>query len=167
MEMRYPSHPAKVKKYTTKQLRREFLIKRLFVEDEIAGLQPHRPDHHRRRVPCQRQRGAGGRSERAARTSSCSGASWQNGTGTITADGTEYAMNRLTGCTSYGTRDVVFASGPGQPARLPEQHAGPPRLPTTHIPIDAAEPPTWAASPIQRAHDLQVHPSRWRKAASW
>ena len=156
MEMRYPSHPAKVKKYTTKQLRREFLIKRLFVEDEIKLVYSHID-----RIITGGAYPASGSVALAGDPKELGadfflqrrelGVVNVGGPGTITADGTEYAMNRLDGLyIGMGTRDVVFASAdPANPARFylsstPAHHA----YPTTHIPIDAAEPATWAASPI-------------------
>src|SRR5688500_10866441 len=41
MDMRYPSHPETVKTFTTTQLRDEFLIPRLFVEDELTLVYSH------------------------------------------------------------------------------------------------------------------------------
>ncbi|MBZ0310498.1 MAG: 5-dehydro-4-deoxy-D-glucuronate isomerase [Anaerolineae bacterium] len=41
MDMRYPSHPEKVKNFTTGQLREEFLIQNLFVPDEIKLVYSH------------------------------------------------------------------------------------------------------------------------------
>lgn len=148
MEMRYPSHPAKVKKYTTKQLRREFLIKRLFVEDEIKLVYSHID-----RIITGGAYPASGSVALAGDPKELGadfflqrrelGVVNVGGPGSITADGTEYAMNRLDGLyIGMGTRDVVFASAdPANPARFylsstPAHHA----YPTTHIPIDAAEP---------------------------
>ncbi len=41
MEMRYPSHPTRVKTYTTDQLREEFLIQKLFTPDSIKLVYSH------------------------------------------------------------------------------------------------------------------------------
>lgn len=41
MEMRYPSHPEKVKKFTTDQLRDEFLIQNLFTPDTLNMVYSH------------------------------------------------------------------------------------------------------------------------------
>ena len=41
MEMRYPSHPEKVKSYSTDQLRDDFLIPTLFADDAVNMVYSH------------------------------------------------------------------------------------------------------------------------------
>jgi 4-deoxy-L-threo-5-hexosulose-uronate ketol-isomerase len=148
MEMRYPSHPDRVKTYTTDDLRREFLIDKLFVDNDITLVYSHID----RIITGGAYPASGpvalkgdpkelGAEFFLARREM--GVVNVGGPGTITADGTEYAMNRLDGLyIGMGTREVSFASAdPANPARFylsstPAHHA----YPTTHIPLDAAEP---------------------------
>ena len=148
MEMRYPSHPEKVKNFTTAQLREEFLIPKLFASDKINMVYSH-IDRIIVGGACPVSQ-----SIKLAADPKEIGASFflerrevgivnVGGGGTVTVDGTAYPMSKLDGLyIGRGAKDVQFASdAPGNPAHFyftsTPAHA---TCPTTHIPISSAEP---------------------------
>ncbi|MBE2193349.1 MAG: 5-dehydro-4-deoxy-D-glucuronate isomerase [Anaerolinea sp.] len=148
MEMRYPSHPEKVKTFTTDQLREEFLIPELFTADTVKMVYSHidrmiiggaLPQHQPLDLTASPQEiGAGFFLERREL-----GIVNVGGEGTVKADGQTYPMTKLDGLyVGMGTREVIFHSqNPDQPARFyfvsaPAHHT----YPTSHIPINTALP---------------------------
>jgi len=148
MEMRYPSHPEKVKTFTTDQLREEFLIPELFTADTVKMVYSHidrmiiggaLPQHQALDLTASPQEiGAGFFLERREL-----GIVNVGGEGTVKADGQTYPMTKLDGLyVGMGTREVIFHSqNPDQPARFyfvsaPAHHT----YPTSHIPISTALP---------------------------
>lgn len=148
MEMRYPAHPDKVKLYTTDQLRHEFLIEKLFVDDEITLVYSH--------IDRIITGGAAPVSGPLALTGDPKelgsdtflerremGVVNVGGKGTVTVDGTTYAMEKLDALyVGMGAAEVTFASDDkAQPAHFylsstPAHNV----YPTTHIPKSDAEP---------------------------
>lgn len=148
MEMRYPSHPDKVKNFTTDQLREEFLIPRLFADDEIKLVYSHIDRiivggacpvaRSLELVGDPKELGADFFLQRREL-----GIVNVGGAGSITVDGQPYPMTRLDGLyVGMGSKSVCFASDdPQQPAHFyftsTPAHAA---YPTTHIPIKSAAP---------------------------
>ncbi len=148
MEMRYPAHPDRVKKYTTEQLRSEFLIENLFVEGAINMVYSH--------IDRIITGGAAPASEALALVGDPKelGADFflqrremgvvnVGGPGSVTVDGTAYAMTKLDGLyIGMGTQKVTFASDDAaNPAHFyfsstPAHHT----YPTVHIAISTATP---------------------------
>jgi 4-deoxy-L-threo-5-hexosulose-uronate ketol-isomerase len=148
MEMRYPAHPDRVKKYTTKQLRSEFLIENLFVEGGINMVYSHidriitggaAPTNAALALAGDpKELGADFFLQRREM-----GVVNVGGPGKVTVDGTEYAMAKLDGLyIGMGAEHVVFESDAAtNPAHFyfsstPAHQT----YPTTHIPISEAEP---------------------------
>lgn len=148
MEMRYPSHPDKVKTFTTDQLREEFLIPELFSADTVKMVYCHidrmiiggaMPQQQSLSLTATQQEiGASFFLERREL-----GIVNVGGEGTVKADGQTYPMTKLDGLyVGMGTRDVSFHSqNSDQPARFyfvsaPAHHT----YPTSHIPINTALP---------------------------
>ena len=148
MEMRYPSHPEKVKNFTTAQLRDEFLIPKLFDGDKINMVYSHIdriiiggvcPVSQSLKLAADpKEIGAAFFLERRE-----VGIVNVGGGGTVTVDGTAYPMSKLDGLyVGRGAQEVQFASdAPGNPAHFylasTPAHA---TCPTTQIPISSAEP---------------------------
>lgn len=144
MEMRYPSHPEKVKNFTTDQLRAEFLIPELFLLGALTLTYSH--------IDRIIVGGASPASQPLDLTASPKdlGAEFflarreigivnVGGRGTVTVDGTAYTLEKLD-CLyiGMGAKSVTFA-GEGSlfyfastPAHM--------TYPTTHLPISQAEP---------------------------
>ncbi len=148
MEMRYPSHPDKVKHFNTDQLRDEFLIEKLFVEGKITMVYTHIdraiaggacPVNTALPLPDDvKELGTAFFLERREM-----GVVNVGGAGTITVDGESFPMQKLDGLyIGMGAKDVQFASDDAaKPAHFyfisAPAHAS---FPTTHIPISDAEP---------------------------
>jgi 4-deoxy-L-threo-5-hexosulose-uronate ketol-isomerase len=148
MEIRYPSHPDRVKTFTTDQLRQEFLIQTLFAPDAI-----HMVYSHVDRVI------VGGALPVNAPLK-LTGDPKETGTayflerrelgivnigerGSVTVDGQQFDLTRLDGLyVGMGKQAIEFASADSnQPAEFylvsaPAHHA----YPTAHIPISSAQP---------------------------
>jgi 4-deoxy-L-threo-5-hexosulose-uronate ketol-isomerase len=148
MEMRYSSHPDKVKYFTTEQLRDEFLIPNLFVDGEITMVYSY-IDRIITGGACPvgkplpltadpKELGANFFLERREM-----GVVNVGGPGKVTVDGTLYVMQKRDGLyIGMGARDVVFESDdPSQPAHF-YFSSTPAHMtyPTTHIPLGAAQP---------------------------
>ena len=148
MEMRYPSHPDKVKRFTTAELRAEFVIPTLFVDDTVQLVYSH-IDRIIVGGACPtsttltlagdpKELGSAYFLERRE-----AGIINVGGAGTVTVDGAAYAMSQCDGLyVGLGARVVEFSSDdPAQPAHFyftsTPAHAS---YPTTHIPIRSAEP---------------------------
>ena len=147
MQMRYPSHPEKVKHYSTEQLREEFMIPALFTDDTVNMVYSH--------IDRVIVGGACPVSKSLQLTADAKeiGAAYflerrevgivnVGGAGTVTVDGTSYPMSKLDGLyVGMGAKDVQFASDDSSsPAHFyfmstPAHHA----YPTEHIPIKNAE----------------------------
>ena len=148
MEIRYPSHPETAKGFSTSQLRDEFLITDLFVDDAVKMTYSH--------IDRIIVGGACPVSKSLALTGSPKelGAEYflerreigivnVGGDGKITVDGAAYPMTRRDGLyIGMGAKNVQFAStNPGNPAHFyfastPAHTA----YPAVHIPISNAEP---------------------------
>lgn len=148
MEMRYPSHPDKVKTFTTAQLRDEFLIPTLFVDGEVKLVYSH--------IDRMIIGGAAplGESLPLAVQPKDLGADFflqrreigiinVGGSGTVRVDSITYPMSQCDGLyVGMGVQDLQFASDDlNQPAHFyftsSPAHTS---YPTTHIPISSAEP---------------------------
>lgn len=148
MEMRYPSGPEAVKRFTTAELRDEFLIEQLFVNGQVTMVYSHID-----RIIVGGAAPAGSPLTLTADPKEL-GADFflqrrevgivnVGGAGRITVDGTAYEMDKLDGLyIGMGAQDVTFASADaGQPAHF--YFASTPAhqtYPTAQIPIKDAEP---------------------------
>jgi 4-deoxy-L-threo-5-hexosulose-uronate ketol-isomerase len=148
MEMRYSSHPDKVRYFTTEQLRDEFLIRNLFVDGQMTmvysyidriitgGACPVKEPLSLTADP--KELGADFFLERREM-----GVVNVGGAGKVTVDGTPYAMQQRDGLyIGMGAREVIFESDdPGQPAHFyfssTPAHT---TYPTAHVPLSAAQP---------------------------
>jgi 4-deoxy-L-threo-5-hexosulose-uronate ketol-isomerase len=163
MEMRYPSHPDKIKSFTTSELREEFLIPTLFADDAVTTFYSH-IDRVIVGGACPvrdvlllaadpKEIGAAYFLERRE-----VGIINVGGSGTVSVDGTDYPMSRLDGLyVGKGIKEVCFRSDDaGQPARFyfmsTPAHAA---CPTVHIPISGAEP-THLGS-ISNSNERTIH----------
>lgn len=148
MEIRYPSHPDKVKHFDTDQLRDEFLVEKLFVDDEITMVYTH-IDRAIAGGACP-VKGALSLPDKVAEVGTAfflerreMGVVNVGGPGRITVDGQTFSMQKLDGLyIGMGAKEVQFASAdPATPAHFyfmcVPAHAA---FPTTHIPISAAAP---------------------------
>lgn len=168
MDMRYPSHPEKVKHFDTEQLRDEFLIEKLFVPGEITVTYSHidriivggaAPESTALALSGDpKELGADYFLERREM-----GVINVGGPGTVTADGQAIEMAKLDGLyIGMGTKEVTFASNDAsQPARFyftstPAHQT----YPTTHIPNSTAEPVNLGdiANSNQRTIYKYIHP---------
>jgi 4-deoxy-L-threo-5-hexosulose-uronate ketol-isomerase len=148
MEMRYPSHPDRVKAFSTAELRDEFLIPKVFTDDAITMVYSHIDrmivggacpvKQTLELVADPKEIGAAYLLERREL-----GVVNVGGSGTVIADGQRYAMSKLDGLyIGMGTKQVQFTSDDaGQSAHFyftsaPAHMA----YPTTHIPISTASP---------------------------
>ncbi len=148
MEMRYPSSPEAVKRYTTDQLRAEFLIEKLFEDGQIRMTYSHidriivggaaPTTAGLELVGDKAELGADFFLERREM-----GIVNVAGPGRVVLDGTAYEMAKLDGLyVGMGTRSVCFeSSDANQPAHFyftstPAHHT----YPTVHVPIGDAEP---------------------------
>ncbi len=148
MDMRYPSHPDKVKHFNTDQLREEFLIEKLFVDGEITMVYTHIdraiaggacPIGEALALPGDiKEVGTSFFLERREM-----GVVNVGGDGTVTVDGQSFTMTKLDGLyIGMGAKDVRFASADAaKPAHFyfmsNPAHA---TYPTVHIPISDATP---------------------------
>lgn len=148
MELRYPAHPEEVKTFTTDELRRHFLIDRLFAPGEITMVYSHidriitggaaPTDGPLALTGDPKTLGAEFFLERREM-----GVVSIAGPGAITVDGQTYPMTKLDGLyIGRGAREVSFASDDASnPARFyfssTPAHAN---HPTTHIPLSNATP---------------------------
>ncbi|MBN2469944.1 MAG: 5-dehydro-4-deoxy-D-glucuronate isomerase [Anaerolineae bacterium] len=149
MEMRYPSSPDAVERFTTAELRDEFLIETLFADGAInmvyshidrvivGGAVPTNAVLALAGDP--KELGADFFLQRRELGIVCV----SGGAGTVTVDGTAYAMDKLDGLyVGMGVKDVSFASvDAANPAHFyfvstPAHQT----YPTAHIPIKDAEP---------------------------
>ena len=168
MEMRYPSHPDRVRSFTTDELRDEFLIPKLFNDDEIKLVYSH-IDRVIVGGACPttatlmltgdpRELGADFFLQRRE-----AGIINVGGAGTVTVDGETYAMTQCDGLyIGMGAREVEFSSDDSsQPAHFyiisTPAHA---TFPTTHIPIADAEPVHLGsiANSNERTINKYIHP---------
>lgn len=148
MEMRYPSHPEKVKHYSTAQLREEFLIPKLFTDDSVNMVYSH--------IDRVIVGGACPVSKALSLTASSKDLGANSflerreigivnigGAGQVAVDGTVYAMSKLDGLyVGMGAKDVQFASADAsEPAHFYFM-SSPAHMtyPTEYIPINSAEP---------------------------
>jgi 4-deoxy-L-threo-5-hexosulose-uronate ketol-isomerase len=168
MDMRYPSHPETVKTFTTTQLRDEFLIPRLFVEDELTLVYSHID-----RIIVGGALPVGGSVALTASPKDLGAAFFLQrrevgiinvgGDGAVTVDGTAYRMTKCDGLyVSMGAQDVQFSSDdPANAARFyftsTPAHAS---YPTTPIPISSAEPTHLGsiANSNERTIHKYIHP---------
>lgn len=148
MEMRYPSHPEKVKHFDTAQIRDEFLIPELFSKDAVNLVYSHID-----RIIIGGALPASKTLELTADPKDIGadfflqrrelGVVNVGGDGTVTVDGKAYAMTKLDGLyVGMGSQKVQFSSADSSnPAHFyltsTPAHA---TYPTTHIPISDAEP---------------------------
>lgn len=148
MDIRYPSHPERVKNYTTAQLRDEFLITELFNDDNVTMVYSHIdriitggacPVSKSLQLTASKQDlGAEFFLERRE-----VGIVNVGGAGKVIVDGTDFTMARLDGLyVGMGAKNVEFSSDdPKAPAHF-YFSSTPAHMthPTTHIPISNAEP---------------------------
>jgi 4-deoxy-L-threo-5-hexosulose-uronate ketol-isomerase len=148
MDIRYPSHPDRVKYYSTAQLRAESLITDLFNDDDVTMVYSH--------IDRIITGGACPVSKSLELTASKKdlGAEFflerrevgivnVSGAGKVTVDGTDYAMARLDGLyVGMGAKKVEFFSDDPQAPSHFYFSSTPAHMthPTTHIPISNAEP---------------------------
>jgi 4-deoxy-L-threo-5-hexosulose-uronate ketol-isomerase len=168
MDMRYPYHPQEVKTFTTTQLRDEFLIPTLFVDDKVTLTYTH--------VDRMIIGGAVPKTETLLLTAPPKdlGADFflqrrevgiinVGGAGSVCADSVEYPMTKYDGLyVGMGTKEVTFTSqDPQQPARFyftsAPAHAA---CPTAHIPISSASPVHLGsiANSNERTINKYIHP---------
>lgn len=148
MDIRYPPHFEEVKRFTTEELRKAFLIDDLFVAGQLQMVYSHIdriitggafPVGAPIKLTADpKQIGAAFLLERREM-----GVVNVGGPGSVIVDGQSYAMQRLDGLyIGKGAQEVVFASeNPQQAAHFylssTPAHAS---YPTTHIPISSAQP---------------------------
>ncbi len=149
MEMRYPSSPEAVQRFTTAELRDEFLIETLFTPGAVnmvyshidrvivGGAAPTNAPLALAGDP--RELGADFFLQRREMGIVCV----SGGGGTVTVDGADFSMNKLDGLyVGMGARHVSFASADAaNPAHF--YFASTPAhqtYPTIHIPINDAQP---------------------------
>ncbi len=148
MDMRYPSHPDKVQRFNTDELREEFLIEKLFVDDAITMVYSH--------IDRVIVGGAAPVGEPLKLTASMQeigttfflerreiGIVNIGGTGSISVDGETFTLQKLDGLyVGMGAQDVQFASADrAQPAHFYFMSVPAHRqFPTAHIVISDAEP---------------------------
>jgi 4-deoxy-L-threo-5-hexosulose-uronate ketol-isomerase len=149
MDIRYSVNQRDVKRYTTEELRQEFLIERLFVPDDVTAVYSHvdrvitlgaMPAESclklDRSVDCKKALGTAYFLE-----SRELGVINIGGPGLIRADDREYPLDRAEGLyVSMGTREVDFkAKNPDNPPKFYMISAPAHRpCPTTRIPFDKA-----------------------------
>ncbi len=148
MDIRYPSHPEKVKTFTTDQLRQEFLIQALFAPGAI-----HMVYSHVDRIivggalPVNAPLKLTGDPKEIGTTYFLErrelGIVNIGERGSVSVDGERFDLTRLDGLyVGMGKQAIEFASAdPNQPAQFylvstPAHHA----YPTAHIPISSAQP---------------------------
>ncbi|ARP42953.1 4-deoxy-L-threo-5-hexosulose-uronate ketol-isomerase 1 [Geobacillus thermodenitrificans] len=124
MEIRYAHHPEDIKTYTTEQLRSQFLIERVFVEDEVCFTYTHvdrmifggvMPKNKELTLPSGKTLGVAYFLERREM-----GVINVGGQGSIVIDGEEYEMNKRDGLyVGKGAKEVIFRSNdPNAPAKF-------------------------------------------------
>jgi 4-deoxy-L-threo-5-hexosulose-uronate ketol-isomerase len=148
MQMRYPSHPEQIKTFTTEQLRDEFLIPTLFADNELTLVYSHID-----RIIVGGACPVNGSIALTANPKDL-GADFflqrrevgiinVGGPGSVSVDGTVYAMAKCDGLyIAMGSQNVEFNSDEAAtPAHFyltsTPAHA---TYPTTHIPISSASP---------------------------
>ena len=149
MDTRYSTNPRDFRHYTTDEIRREFLIERVFVPDDVTAVYSHvdrivvlgampvqRELKLDRNIDCWKNFGVRYFLERREL-----GLINVGGDGVVTADGTDYPVGHLAGLyISMGTKSVSFkASSPAAPPKFyicstPAHRA----FPTTPIPFEKA-----------------------------
>jgi 4-deoxy-L-threo-5-hexosulose-uronate ketol-isomerase len=149
MDIRYSVNQRDVKRYTTEELRREFLIERLFAPDDVTAVYSHvdrvitmgaMPTKStlklEKNIDCWKTLGSTyfleGRELGVINI---------GGPGVVLADGKEYRLNRIEGLyVSMKTREVAFkAEDPASPPKFYMASAPAHRpCPTTPIPFDKA-----------------------------
>ncbi|MCQ3930621.1 MAG: 5-dehydro-4-deoxy-D-glucuronate isomerase [Chloroflexi bacterium] len=145
MDMRYPSHPDKVKNFSTEQLRAEFLIPELFRPGELTLTYSHidriiiggaSPTNTQPIELTASPKDLGAEFFLARREV---GIVNVGGRGTVTVDGTVYSLEKLD-CLyiGMGTRSVCFA-GEGALFYIASTPAHM-TYPTVHLPISQAQP---------------------------
>ena len=149
MDIRYSVNQRDVKRYTTEELRQEFLIDRLFVPGDVTAVYSHvdrvvtmgampaaKPLPLAHNIDTWKTLGAKFFLERREL-----GIINVGGDGTVTADGTDYKLGRIEGLyLTMGTKDVSLASAdPANPAKF-YMVSSPAHTPckNTHIPFDKA-----------------------------
>jgi len=146
LEIRYSNHPEDVKKYTTEDLRRHFLIQKIFTPDEASLTYSHidriivggiMPVNKSLTLTAGKEMGVDTFFERRE-----GGIINVGGAGTITIDGTAYDMSYQDGLyIGMGIKDITFtAKDPKSPPKFyfnsaPAHHA----YPTTQITLEAAK----------------------------
>lgn len=149
MDIRYSVNQRDVKTYTTEELRREFLIEKLFVADDVVSAYSH---VDRVITLGAMPVGSAVNLEKGIDVWKTLGSKFflagrelgiinVGGPGTVRADGKEYRLNRIEGLyLSMGTKEVLFSSAdPAKPAKFymassPAHRA----CPTTLIPFEKA-----------------------------
>jgi 4-deoxy-L-threo-5-hexosulose-uronate ketol-isomerase len=168
MDMRYPSHPDKVKHFSTAQLRDEFLIPTLFTDDAVTMVYSHIdrvivggacPVSNTLDLKASpKEIGADFFLQRREIAVVNVG-----GNGKVIADGTGYDLCKLDGLyVGMGTQTLQFTSDkPEQPAHFyfvsTPAHM---TYPTVHIPISSAEPVHLGSpsSSNERTINKYIHP---------
>lgn len=168
MEMRYPSHPDRVKTYTTAQLRDEFLIPQLFTDDQITLVYTH--------IDRMIVGGAAPVSKPLPLTADTKelGAEFflqrreigiinVGGSGKIIIDDAVYPMSVQDGLyVGMGAKDVQFVSDDASKPAHFYFTSTPAHMtyPTTHIPISSAEPVHLGsiANSNERTINKYIHP---------
>ena len=124
LDIRYSNHPDDSKYYDTEKLRRNYLIEKVFVKDEIALTYSHQdrmiaggamPVDGELRLGSTKELGTEYFLERREM-----GLINVGGKGTVILDGKEYALNYKDGMyIGMGTKEVVFRSDdPAKPAKF-------------------------------------------------
>ncbi|AGX04074.1 4-deoxy-L-threo-5-hexosulose-uronate ketol-isomerase [Bacillus sp. NRRL B-14911] len=147
METRYAIHPEDMKKYTTDDLRREFLVETLFESGQVRLTYTHNdrmifggvtPSENELTIKLDKELGVDYFLERREL-----GIINIGGDGTVILDGTEYDMRARDGLyVGKGTREVLFRSkNAAQPAKFyinstPAHH----QYPTVKIDINEIKP---------------------------
>ncbi|MGM0788765.1 5-dehydro-4-deoxy-D-glucuronate isomerase [Bacillus sp. MMSF_3328] len=147
METRYAIHPKDMKKYTTDDLRREFLVETLFESGQVRLTYTHNdrmifggvtPSENELTIKLDKELGVDYFLERREL-----GIINIGGDGTVILDGTEYDMRARDGLyVGKGTREVLFRSkNAAQPAKFyinstPAHH----QYPTVKIDINEIKP---------------------------
>ncbi len=149
MDIRYSVNQRDVKRYTTEELRNEFLIEKIFVPGDVTAVYSHvdrvvtmgampasAPVKLDKNIDTWKTLGAKFFLERREL-----GIINVGGDGTVTADGTDYKLGRIEGLyLTMGTKDVSLASAdPANPAKF-YMVSSPAHTPckNTHIPFDKA-----------------------------
>lgn len=149
MDIRYSANQRDIKRYTTEEIRREFLIEKLFVPGDVTAVYSH---VDRVVTMGAAPTGKGLKLEHNIDVWKTLGAKFFlerreigiiniGGAGTVRADGVEYKLNRIEGLyLTMGTKEVeLFSADAGDPAKF-YMVSSPAHAPckNTHIPFDKA-----------------------------